>query len=108
MTRNDILRLINSIEMKYLTPGDTLFEIGDASNSFYIVIFGKLELYLPNPEIGSSKILRKKIESEIEIVNKSIAIREEDMTFKSSMMNEDIDRLKKKKQALSEEAEALQ
>ena len=97
MSRSDMLRLINSIEMKYLTPGDTLFEIGDASNAFYVVICGRLELYLPNPEIGSSKILRKKIENEIDLVNKSIAIREEDLSFKSTMLSEDLERLKKKK-----------
>ena len=74
MSNSDFNKIVNSMKTSYLRRGDILFEIGDVSDSFFIILYGQCELYLPNPEIGVIKNRRKAVEGELEKITRSITI----------------------------------
>ena len=39
------------MEYKRLSKGEVIFNIGDVGDYFYILIHGRVQLYLPNPQI---------------------------------------------------------
>ena len=97
MTHHDMNRIINSMELSFIRSGKALFYIGEDSDSFYIVLHGKVELYLPNPNIDSLKKQKKMIEDELEKINKNIQIIQEDRLVNTVLLNDELDKLKKKR-----------
>ena len=104
MTNNDMVRMLYAIEPKFVAASSILFEIGDRSDCFYIMLSGKCDLYLPNPEIGAMRNKRKSIESEIDVVNKNISIIEAERVQNPTFLQDEYDKLRAKRQQLAEEA----
>lgn len=56
----------------YFSPGQYLFKKGDSGEYFYIVLHGKVDLFLTNPLI-------KKLQGEIEILEQKVKLANEEI-----------------------------
>jgi hypothetical protein len=55
INKNDLYRVVQKMEFKQAVTNEVLFKIGDSGDYFYILIYGKVQLYLPNAEIETTK-----------------------------------------------------
>ena len=62
---NDLLKVINSMYYQFFPQKSVIFRYGDEGDVFYIIISGKVQVWLPNPEIEASKYARKDMEVEL-------------------------------------------
>jgi CRP-like cAMP-binding protein len=49
--KDDLFKVVQHMEYKRLAANEVIFNIGDVGDYFYILIHGKVQLLLPNPEI---------------------------------------------------------
>jgi signal-transduction protein with cAMP-binding, CBS, and nucleotidyltransferase domain len=49
---SDLYKVVQKMEFKRLDKDEVIFNYGDEGDYFYILIYGKVQLLLPNPEIA--------------------------------------------------------
>lgn len=90
----DLYKVIQKMVFKKMDAGETVFKYQDVGDFFYILIYGRVQLYLPNAEISAmqrevamNQILlvqefrqilpEKELKARIEAIKKHIASLEE-------------------------------
>ena len=48
---SDLHKVVQKMEYKKCKEKETIFEIGDQGDTFYILVHGRVQLFLPNPDI---------------------------------------------------------
>ena len=56
------------MQHKYITKKTVLFKYREEGDVFFIIINGKIQLWLPNPEIDAIKHEKKDLEADLEQV----------------------------------------
>ena len=65
----DLEKVIQPMTHMYAPKKTVIFKYQDEGDVFFIIISGKIQLWLPNPEIDAVKHERKDLECELEHVN---------------------------------------
>jgi capsule polysaccharide export protein KpsE/RkpR len=47
----DLFKVVQKMEYKKCLAKETIFSIGEEGDNFYILVHGRVQLFLPNPEI---------------------------------------------------------
>jgi len=67
--KNDMLRIVHSIECIYVPKQEFLFRVGDRGQTFFVCLSGKCQLFIVNPELNALKNQRNAIRASLEDAN---------------------------------------
>ena len=67
-----MLKGISTFSCEYLEKNKVLFDIGERGRTFYIVLSGKCQLYVPNPELLAKRHAVKDLNEKIKQLQKGV------------------------------------